>query len=54
MSTFVFDDSNVGVIFASVYLYSELSTDNNPYIMFTRINQVDNEVNWSFYVGLSG
>jgi hypothetical protein len=24
-----------------------------PYIMFTRINQADNEVNWSFYLGLN-
>lgn len=54
MSSFVFDDSSVGVIFASVYLWSAASADNNPYIMFTRINQVDNVVDWSFYIGLGG
>ena len=25
----------------------------NPYIMFTRINQVDNVIDWSFYMGVN-
>lgn len=53
MSNFVFDEGNVGVIFATVQLYAVSAADMNPYIMFTRINQVDNEVNWSFYIGLN-
>lgn len=29
------------------------AADLSPYLMFTRINQVDNEVNWSFYLGIT-
>jgi ankyrin repeat protein len=43
MSNFVFDDGNVGVIFATMQLYAVSAADMNPYLMFTRINQADNE-----------
>jgi hypothetical protein len=53
MSNFVFDDGKVGVIFATMQLYAVSAADMTPYLMFTRINQADNEVNWSFYLGVT-
>jgi len=53
MSNFVFDDGMIGMIFAVHHLFVGTLADANPVILFTRINQVDNDVNWSFYLGVT-
>jgi len=38
MSNFVFDDSNIGMIFATHHMFPSSLADTNAYLMFTRIN----------------
>jgi hypothetical protein len=50
MSNVVFDDGNIGAIFAIQQIFSTSQADATVSLMFSRLNQEDNVINWCFHL----